>query len=190
MPTLREYMDSILEDITEAIKNTEENKLNRVVFTILRSDRIFFVGVGRSGFAARFAAHRLAHMGFRVYVVGETITPATTPHDTLIAISGSGESEYTVNIAEKAHSLGAYIIAITANPNSRIAKLANTVIYIPAKRESLQVDEKDFLVRQIIGSYEPFGTESGIFEISAIIVLEAMIRKLNEILSKENRRFR
>jgi len=184
MRSILEHIDEILNRVSEATKATDSKKLERVVYVILRSQRIFFVGVGRSGLIARFAAHRLAHMGFRVYVVGETITPAATAHDTLIAISGSGESEYTVNIAEKAHSLGAYIIAITANPDSRLVRLANTTIFIPAKRESLRVDEKDFLVRQIIGSYEPFSSESGIFEIAATVVLEAITRKLSEILAE------
>jgi len=178
MTLVEEHINKIMERLSEAISKVDPKKIQRALFAISRSDRVFFVGVGRSGYAAKFAAHRLAHLGFRVYVVGETITPAATPHDTLVAISGSGETQFTINIAEKAKSLGAYVVAITSNEKSKLAKISNTLILIPSKRESLKVGEKDFLIRQIIGTYEPFGEESGIFELAAMIVLEAIIRGL------------
>ena len=36
---------------------------------------IFLAGSGRSGFVAKFFAMRLMHLGFHVYVFGETLVP-------------------------------------------------------------------------------------------------------------------
>ncbi|MGZ4892148.1 MAG: SIS domain-containing protein, partial [Halobacteriota archaeon] len=54
--------------------------------------RLFVMGAGRSGLVVKGFAMRLMHLGFNVYVVGETVTPAVETDDLLIVISGSGET--------------------------------------------------------------------------------------------------
>ena len=52
---------------------------------MIRKDRrIFVAGEGRSGFSAKGFAMRLMHLGYTVYVVGETITPALREGDLLV----------------------------------------------------------------------------------------------------------
>jgi 6-phospho-3-hexuloisomerase len=58
---------------------------------ILHAKRIYVTGAGRSGFIAKAFGMRLMHLEFESYVVGETITPALSGGDTLVAFSGSGE---------------------------------------------------------------------------------------------------
>ena len=43
--------------------------------------KVLVVGVGRSGLVARAFAMRLMHLGFRSYVLGETITPSVGEGD-------------------------------------------------------------------------------------------------------------
>lgn len=51
---------------------------------ILKADRIFVAGAGRSGFVARAFANRLMHMGLTVFFVGEPTTPAIKAGDLLV----------------------------------------------------------------------------------------------------------
>ena len=43
---------------------------------------------------------RLMHLGFHVYVMGETITPSIGKGDLIIALSGSGTTKLVVTAAE------------------------------------------------------------------------------------------
>jgi len=68
-----------------------------------KNRKIFILGMGRSGFVARAFALRLMNLGFNVYFLGETITPAAGKGDRLIAISGTGTTKMilTASLAAK-----------------------------------------------------------------------------------------
>ncbi|KPJ68548.1 MAG: 6-phospho 3-hexuloisomerase, partial [Syntrophobacter sp. DG_60] len=76
-------------DITDGISPDEFKKFIEI---IINSPRIYVVGAGRSGMVARAFAMRLVHLGRKVFVVGETVTPALRKEDTLLAVSGSGKT--------------------------------------------------------------------------------------------------
>ena len=57
-------------------KLVSQAEMERFADAILKADRIFVAGAGRSGFVARAFANRLMHMGLTVYFVGEPTTPA------------------------------------------------------------------------------------------------------------------
>ena len=80
----------------------------------------------------RGLAMRLMHLGFKAYVVGETVTPAIEPGDLLIIGSGSGETATLTVIANKAKKVGAKLALITIFPKSTIGKLADIVVQIVA----------------------------------------------------------
>ncbi len=68
----------------------------RLVQSFLRelSDarRVFVYGAGRSGMVARAFAVRLYHLGYTVYVIGETVAAPVQKGDVVVLISGSGET--------------------------------------------------------------------------------------------------
>ena len=80
-------------------------------------------GEGRSGFSAKGFAMRLMHLGYTVYVVGETITPAIKEGDILIGVSGSGKSISVVDAARKAKEKNASVIAVTSKESRRLRDL-------------------------------------------------------------------
>lgn len=92
--------------------------------------RVFLYGRGRSGFVARAFAVRLMHLGYQTYVIGETITAPVQKDDVVICVSGSGKTYPVVMTAEIGRRLGAHVIAITAEPDSEVARLAHTVVPI------------------------------------------------------------
>lgn len=108
------------------------NDFRSLISGIQQAESIFLLAAGRSGFSMRSVAMRLMHLGFRVYFVGDTTTPAIQATDLLWAASGSGTTGSIVRAAEKAKAVGSKVIAITTNPESTLASIADSHILLPA----------------------------------------------------------
>lgn len=126
-----EVLQDIMQEIEDVIGKVKEEDLQNVMAELDKSKRVFVAGEGRSGFSARGFAMRLMHIGYTVYFVGETITPAMKEGDVFIGVSGSGKSASVVNDAKKAKDAGLTVIAVTSKPESPLAKEAKTVLVIP-----------------------------------------------------------
>ena len=122
---------TIMDEIEDVIGKVKEEELQAVINEVDKSKRIFVCGEGRSGFSAKGFAMRLMHLGYTVFVVGETITPAVSSDDIFIAVSGSGNSMNVVNDAKKAADLGCVVIAVTSKPDSPLANIAGHILTIP-----------------------------------------------------------
>lgn len=109
-----EVLKDILGEITQVINNVNESEMDGVVDFITKNKRVFVCGEGRSGLIGKCFAMRLMHIGYTVYVVGETITPSIKADDVLFAISGSGETSMVLNLVRKSKDMGAHIIGITS----------------------------------------------------------------------------
>ena len=132
--------------------------------------RVFLYGRGRSGFVARAFAVRLIHLGYQTYVVGETITAPVKREDVVILVSGSGSTYPVVMTAELGRRQGATVIAITAQPDSEVARLAHVVVPI------VPPDTNGERAR-----LAPLGT---LFETSAWLFLDAIVALLMQRLGE------
>ena len=128
---LSELSDKILAEFGSILHQVDEESTEKLVEGILSSERIFLVGMGRSGLVARSFAMRLMQIGLQVYVVRDVTTPAIGKGDLLIAISGSGETKTTHHIASVAKSLSARVFLLTIQTKSRIANISDLVIVLP-----------------------------------------------------------
>ena len=151
---------------------------------MLTARKIYVAGAGRSGLVARAFAMRLMHIGFESYVIGETITPALSPGDTLVVFSGSGETNSIYDVFETAKELGARLCLITATPKSRMSDLTDCMVILCGSLPSDSSLPSQYEVRQITGQYRsvsssfaPFGT---LFETAALIFSDAIISALIE----------
>ena len=135
---------------------------------IHRAERVFLAGAGRSGLVLRMAAMRLMHLGLAVHVAGDTTTPAITSGDLLVVASGSGTTSGVVKAAETAIAAGADVAAVTTNPESPLAGLADALVIIPAAQKT---DHGSSLSRQYSGS---------LFEQSLFLATEAVFQTLWE----------
>ena len=61
-------LKSILQELTENEKRVSQDEMEKFADAILKADRIFVAGAGRSGFVARAFANRLMHMGLTVFL--------------------------------------------------------------------------------------------------------------------------
>lgn len=125
-------MDRMLAAVSRAggkISHRSATGMNR---EIMVAKQVFVAGAGRSGLLAQAFAMRLLHLGFKVYVTGEVVTPAIASGDLLICCSGSGETETTIHFAEVARKVGARLCVITARSNSTLSGMADCAVLIPA----------------------------------------------------------
>jgi len=165
----------------DLISDTEKNAMIEALIAARKEGRrVFVVGAGRSGLVAKAFAMRLMHMGFDVYVVGETIMPPIRKGDLLLAVSGSGRTKTVVAVAEAAKSVGARVIALTTYPDSPLGKVADIVVRIPG-RTKLAIEE-DYLIRQIRGYHEPLAPLGTLFEVTTMIFLDGVVAELMSIL--------
>ena len=128
---IRRDIQNILGEMGRILAEVPSDGLARLADAVLEADRIYVAGGGRSGLMARAFAMRLMHLGRVTYVVGETTTPAIHRGDLLVSCSASGETHVTVVVSKVAQEAGARVFAITATPDSPMARLADETIVIP-----------------------------------------------------------
>jgi 6-phospho-3-hexuloisomerase len=168
----------LIESVRESLKRVNLDEVEKMIVEMLASTdrRILVLGAGRSGLIGRAFAMRLMHLGFQVYVMGETITPSIGRGDLIIALSGSGTTKLVVTAAEIGKTVGAKIIAITSYPDSDIAELADHIVVI--KGRTKVADEKDYFLRQLMGEHEPMAPLGTVFEISMMTFLDGIVVEL------------
>lgn len=142
------------------------SQIAEIVPFIQNADRIFVVGAGRTGLTLKAAAMRLMHLGFTVFVVGETTTPAIRKGDLLIAGSGTGTTSSIVKAVEKSVSAEAKVISISTTKESPLAALSNHVAILPAAQKQ---DHGATISKQYAGS---------LFEQSVLLLTDAIIQTL------------
>jgi 6-phospho-3-hexuloisomerase len=125
-------LTTIARELEPVLARVDRDELHATVHALEEAPRVFVTGEGRSGLMARAFAMRLMHLGLTVHVVGETTTPAVGARDLLVAVSGSGTTGHTVQIAQSAAAAGARVHAVTSDPDSPLGQLAGTRLVLPA----------------------------------------------------------
>ncbi len=176
-------IEAIIDNIHDAEEYLIEEDIANFIEIITTADNIFVTGAGRSGLAAKAFAMRLMHLGLSSYVVGETISPAINAGDCILAISGSGETNTIVTAAKISKKRGAKVLALTSYPESSLGQLADGIIHVKG-RTKVEVDDENYLKRQIKGNYTsltPLGTA---FELTSLVFLDGLVSELMEAMGK------
>lgn len=160
-------LHSIISELNASVDKVSAVQLEQLTDAIMSAGRIFVAGAGRSGLMMRAFAMRLMHLGFDVYVVGETVTRSLAKGDLLLIGSGSGETRSLLPMAEKAISLEAAVGVLTLSPISTLGKLADIIILLPGAPK----DQKDNEATTI----QPMGS---LFEQVLLLVCDAVILQL------------
>jgi 6-phospho-3-hexuloisomerase len=159
-------VDLILAELHGALASVNATALREAATVLLKAERIFVIGAGRSGLAARMGAMRLMHFGLAVHVAGEVTAPPIAASDALLAVSGSGSTPGIVQGAEVASKAGAGIVAITTAAGSRLAALARVVLVVDA---AAKLDRSGATSQQYAGS---------LFEQAVMLVFDALFHAL------------
>jgi 6-phospho-3-hexuloisomerase len=161
----RKAVRYILDQVELALSDHIDQNVDDVINIILSSKQIFVYGVGRSGIIGKAFAMRLVQMGFKVYFIGETITPVVEKEDAVILVSNTGETMSAIQTAEISKRVGAKSVVITSNPDSALAKLSSGLICIRPRIEKGS-ERRDMA---------PLGT---LFEISALVLLDGIVAQI------------
>lgn len=165
------HMEAAVRDLERVLRRVKAKHLKAMEDAILRSDRVFVTGLGRTGLMARGFAMRLMHLGRQVYHVGDVITPSIQKRDLLVICSRTGGSkvlEYYVRIARKAQ---ARVAVVTARPDSLAARKADVV---------LAIDDK--LSKRGRANDRPLPPLGSLFEQALLIVLDQVVLDLMQVL--------
>ena len=163
---IQSNLEMILAENQQLASKLNFEQIAELIPFIQNADRIFVIGAGRTGLALKAAAMRLMHLGFTVFVAGETTTPAIRQGDLLLAGSGSGTTSSIVNAAQKAVSAGAQVVALSTTLESPLAKLSAHVAILPAAQKQ---DHGATISKQYAGS---------LFEQSVLLLTDAIIQTL------------
>ncbi len=188
--TLKKAMIEISENISTVVNDINDQQVNQLVELLVNglksNQRIFVIGAGRSGLVVRAFAMRLMHLGFEVFVIGETITPAVTEKDILLAISGSGRTKLVVESSRIAKTnVGATLVVITSYPDSPLAQLADLLVEIRGRTKVME--QNDYIQRQIKGEHSPLTPLGTLFESTVLAFLDGLITELMEKTGKEEK---
>jgi 6-phospho-3-hexuloisomerase len=175
MKDFQTLVTTILQEQQQVLGAVPEDEIASFREALLRARRIFLAGRGRSGLQMKSFAMRLMHLAVKVYVVGETTTPGIAQGDLLVIGSGSGKTLSLVAYAQRAQTLGAEVVLITAAGISEIGEYADYVVRITAptpKNPQASVSH----------SIQPMGS---LFEQALGLLLDATILQLMEIKGVE-----
>lgn len=151
---------------TEQSLDIPDRRLKAFLDVLEPANRVFLYGRGRSGFVARAFAVRLMHLGYSTFVIGETITAPVQRDDVVICVSGSGTTYPVVMTAELGRKAGARVVAVTASPDSEVARLAHVVVSIRVQKGNGERSK-----------FAPLGT---LFETSCWLFFDAIVASLME----------
>ncbi len=180
---VKKAMLEVVRHVEDIVEGLNEKQIAAMIEAIEGADKVFMIGAGRSGMASRAFAMRLVQLGLTAYVVGESVTPAMTDRDLLIAVSGSGETKSIVSAARTAKGVGSTILAVTSYPSSRLGRIADMRVTIKG-RTKIDV-EKDHLKHQIVGTHSTLTPLGTLFEDTVMIFFDGIIAKLMSDLKKD-----
>ena len=171
MSKIKNLIKQFLESSNDIISGLDSKVIENFAEQLKKAKRVYTVGVGSLGLLAKGFTTKLTYLGYETYFIGETLMPSPSKNDLLIAISESGEADYTVKAARIAKNLGATVVAITSCPQSTLGKLADLNIEIKWKekipKEELKEREGKLLT-----------PNSSLFEIVTLMILNAVMSEL------------
>ncbi len=138
----------------------------KLMARILDANAVFVTGKGRSGYIASCMAMRLMQMGFTVHVPGEATCRRIGPKDLMIAVSCSGRTVTTVELARISRESGAAVTAVTSDPDSPLAATAQEIILVPVQGGDVRESH-----RSVIGPHN-----NTLFEEALLLYFDVLVQ--------------
>ena len=179
--------DEFFTNAKNTFKKINPNDIEYAVSLILKSNKIFVLGIGHSGFFGKIFAMKLNHVGLKAYTVFDEINPPFKKGDLFTAISQSGETSTIITLAEKAIKLGGKVFGITSNPSSTLTRLSEYSIILN------KVDDKlNFRVLSTIGDHNNQNFLGSLFGLNIYLLFYFIIieiaKRTGETAESINRR--
>ena len=169
MDRFQEYASIMISELRAVLANMDDASVETALQMILDAQRIVLLSGGREGLALKFFAMRLMHLGKDAHWATSDTCPALHPGDLFICVGGAGGESFVLYTLKSIRKTGAQILAVTANPQSEMAQLADGVLVIPA--QAFRCDSAVVPTRQTMGN---------LFEQSEVLVFDALTALLRD----------
>jgi 6-phospho-3-hexuloisomerase len=170
---MSEYLEltkKVLVEHKRVLLDVSEEETGKLLDAIAEANCIQVFGMGRMKCAVRALVMRLMHMGLDAHVVYDTTCPNIGQGDLLIVNCACTTIGYTV--MQFAKRLGAKVVAITANPHSKTAKLCDFTVNLKGQVHG----GRDYEIPSIQPMAALFEQTIFIYE---DIVIQLLMKKLN-----------
>lgn len=125
---IKSSQQSLVEFFERTIKGDLEEKIREAASLVSNADNVVFIGIGSSGILAEYGARYFSSLGkFSLYIKDPhfPIHSKLMFNSVTIALSVSGENNFTVTHLNQLKQEGSKIISITNNTLSTIAKISD-----------------------------------------------------------------
>lgn len=162
---IKSSQQSIVEFFERTLKGDLEGKINEAASHIIDADTVIFIGIGSSGILAEYGARYFSSLGKLSLYIKDPHFPIHSRlrnNSVTIALSVSGENEFTVTHLNQLKQEGSKIISITNTKLSTVAKISdlNIAYYVT----------------------EEFFEESNITtQVPVVYILEALAREVHKL---------
>jgi len=171
MSALIEHAATVLDELRQTLARIDEAQFDAVADLLSRAERVFVIGVGREGLAARGFAMRLMHTGATVHWAWDDTTPGITADDVLVMVNGSGSIGHLDYVFGRVREIGATTVVVTGVPDAATPRAADHVLTVPASVFHGTGD--------LVPSVQPMGSlfEQATGLVFDLLVLEVAARK-------------
>lgn len=162
---IKSSQQSIVEFFDRTLKGNLEEKIREAANLVIKADTVIFIGIGSSGILAEYGARYFSSLGkFSLYIKDPhfPIHSKLRNNSVTIALSVSGENNFTVTHLNQLKQEGSKIVSITNNKLSTIAKISdvNIAYYVT----------------------EEFFEESNVTtQVPVVYILETMAREIHKL---------
>lgn len=152
---------SIRKTFSEAVTNLEATEhsinfaeLRAVSDRIIRSNRLYFFGLGGSGGVGRLGELFFSHIGYTAKAISDPYNMSVSAghvsaSDTVIGLSHSGRTREVVKAMKTARSRGAYTVGITNYYRSPLASTAESALITACQEHKVHFAQSNSMVVQL-----------------------------------------
>jgi len=119
---------SLVEFFERTLKGELEEKIKNAANLVNQADNVIFIGIGSSGILAEYGARYFSSLGkFSMYIKDPhfPIHSKLRTNSVIIALSVSGETNFTITHLHQLKQEGSKIISITNNKLSTVSKISD-----------------------------------------------------------------
>jgi len=128
-----------VKNINDTLSNIDREIFNKVIETIVKSDRVFTAGLGISYLVAEILSYQLTQVGIDASVLKHTHTLFLeqvlymNKKDLLICFSFPPYSRETIDVAKYAKEKGIKVISVTNKPTAPITSYSEEVLTVKSE---------------------------------------------------------
>jgi len=164
MSALTEHSATVVEELQATLARVDDAQFVAVAHVLALAERVFVIGVGREGLAARGFAMRLMHTGTTVHWGWDDTTPNVTADDVFVMVNGSGSIGHLDYVFGQVRPTGATTVVVTGVPDAATPRSADHVLTVPASVFHGTGD--------LVPSIQPMGS---LFEQATGLVLDLLV---------------